>query len=60
MNVQEYYENMNYCPTCKKAKALEIIKNKIPYLYLTLGLIGATKEDIEWRTKYERNIPRSV
>ncbi len=26
MNVQEYYENMNYCPACKKAKALEIIK----------------------------------
>ena len=23
-----YMEYMNYCPTCKKRKALEIIKNK--------------------------------
>ena len=28
MNVMEHYENMNYCPTCMKRKALEIIKNK--------------------------------
>ena len=27
MNVIEHYENMNYCPNCKKLKALEIIKN---------------------------------
>ena len=26
MNVMEYYENMNYCPNCRKLKALEIIK----------------------------------
>lgn len=26
MNVMEYYEEMGHCPSCKKLKALEIIK----------------------------------